>query len=276
MIVRVTGTLGLFSLADLFQLLSSSGRSGRLTIDHPEGTARLYFEEGKVVHAEFGSREGEEAVFALFADEQGSFEFVLGVPPPRVTIQVRGESLLLEATRRFDERTRDSEVPVDPELVPSFASDGAAWGDLRLARDEVQLLRHIDGRRSVGQAARSAGLGLESARSAVSRLVGAGILRLGRRSARTARLVVVLSRRQLPDCTVEVDSDILESWSRNVGKRVESVACRLPDGKVCILPAVPAAGIGPYLGANRDTLLFADLHVDQPLLVRPYAPEQGR
>src|SRR5690606_26302067 len=42
----VTGTLGLFSLVDLFQLLASARRSGRLTIDHPRGRARVYFEKG--------------------------------------------------------------------------------------------------------------------------------------------------------------------------------------------------------------------------------------
>ena len=49
----VTGTLGLFSLVDLFQLLAASGRTGRLAVQHPLGRARVYFEKGQVRHAEF-------------------------------------------------------------------------------------------------------------------------------------------------------------------------------------------------------------------------------
>src|SRR5690606_38944681 len=44
----VTGTLGLFSLIDLFQLLASARRSGRLSVDHPKGMARVYFDKGQV------------------------------------------------------------------------------------------------------------------------------------------------------------------------------------------------------------------------------------
>jgi hypothetical protein len=57
----VTGTLELFSLADLFQLLAAVARTGCLVIDHPQGIARVYFDKGKIVHAEFGGLKAEEA-----------------------------------------------------------------------------------------------------------------------------------------------------------------------------------------------------------------------
>src|SRR5690606_14912365 len=98
----VTGTLGLFSLVDLFQLLSSARRSGRLTIDHPRGRGRVYFEKGVVVHADFAGLVGEEAVYALFADERGTFEFRIGMPAPEQTVTTSTENLVLEAVRRLD------------------------------------------------------------------------------------------------------------------------------------------------------------------------------
>src|SRR5690606_23940669 len=84
-ITRVTGTLGLFSLVDLFQLLAAARRSGRLSIDHPSGPAKVFFDKGQVVHAEFQGIAGEEAVYAIFADERGTFEFRVAIPAPSVT-----------------------------------------------------------------------------------------------------------------------------------------------------------------------------------------------
>ncbi len=97
----------MFSLVDLFQLLAASARSGRLNIAHPEGNARIFFDKGRVVHADFGEEVGEAAVYALFADERGSFEFYVGQTAPQVSVTISTENLLFEATRRFDE-TRHS------------------------------------------------------------------------------------------------------------------------------------------------------------------------
>lgn len=111
----MTGTLGLFSLVDLFQLLAASARSGRLSIVHPEGNARIFFDKGRVVHAAFGGETGEAAVFALFADERGSFEFQLGSSAPQISVTTSLENLLLEATRRLDETRRSGGNPVKAE-----------------------------------------------------------------------------------------------------------------------------------------------------------------
>jgi len=103
----VTGTLGLFSLVDLFQLLAGAARTGRLAVQHPDGQARFYFERGRVTHAEFGELEGEAAVYALFEDERGTFAFVVGLPAPRQSVTTATENLVLEALRRLDEQHRD-------------------------------------------------------------------------------------------------------------------------------------------------------------------------
>ncbi len=103
----MTGTLGLFSLVDLFQLLAASARSGRLSVAHPEGKALIFFDQGNVVHADFAGQIGAAAVYALFADERGSFEFRLGQAAPQVSVTMSTQNLLFEATRRLDE-TRHS------------------------------------------------------------------------------------------------------------------------------------------------------------------------
>lgn len=270
----MTGTLGLFSLVDLFQLLSASSRSGRLTVDHPQGTARVYFEEGKAVHAEFGGLTGEEAVYALFADEQGSFEFMLGLPPPRTTIEARTENVVLEATRRLDEARRDSDQSIDGELVLTFSESGGS-GDLSLSKSEVALLRLVDGKRSVTEIAKAAGVASEAAQASFQRLLDAKVVRPAGRKPRTARLVTQLSREKLPHGTAGIDPGILSAWQRALGYPAESVACKRPDGLVSLLAVVPVPNAGPFLLMSRDTLVRADLAVNQPLLVKPLPREAG-
>lgn len=264
----MTGTLGLFSLVDLFQLLAASSRSGRLTVDHPEGSARVFFEEGRAVHAEFGDLTGEEAVYALFADEQGSFEFMLGLPSPRTSIEARTENLVLEATRRLDEARRDVEQSVDPEVILAFA-EGRGTGDMSLSPREVELLRQVDGKRSVAEIAKVAAVDIGPAEAALQRLLEIGVLKLVGRRARTARLVTQLSPSRLPQGTAGIDPSIMNSWQKALGYQPEAVACRRPDGKVRVLNVIPLPKAGPLLMLTRDTLMQADLVVNQPLLVKP-------
>lgn len=273
----MTGTLGLFSLVDLFQLLASSSRTGRLGVDHPAGTARVYFDKGRVVHAEFGELVGEEAVYALFADERGSFEFTVGLPAPEVSVQGGTENLLLEAIRRVDEarRTRaDERDDIPPGAVPVFVEDAPNAGSLTLQAQEVLVLRLVDGHRTVQQVGIEAGLKADEARAVVKRLVEIGALRLRGRRPRTARLVTQLSRMRLEEGSAGIDPNILASWEKVLGHPTDRVACRMPDGRVQTFSSSPVEGAGPFILFTRDTLFRADLAVNEALLVKPVATSE--
>lgn len=275
----MTGTLGLFSLVDLFQLLTASSRTGRLLVEHPEGTARVYFDRGKVVHAEFGECRGVDAVYHLFGDERGSFEFGLGLPAPDTTIQTSTDNLLLEAIRRVDEYRRDNPVQdtqavnqanpqpsYAPDAVPAAAKDDA--DDLTLADKESEVLRLANGGRNLSEIAQSAGLGLDEVRKIVARLSQVGALELQNKKPRVARLVTQLGKR-LPRGTVGIDEQILANWERMLGEPTTRVACRRPDGKVDVYAAQGVSGAGPYLLLSKETLFAANLSVNTALLVKP-------
>ncbi len=265
----MTGTLGLFSLVDLFQLLMAAKRTGRLAVEHPKALARIYFDRGQVVHAEFGELVGEEAVYALFKDERGSFEFRIGLPSPYNSITGSAENLVLEAVRRLDESRRDApeEYAISRDAVPVMPE-----GDQRavtLTPEEQRVLAHVDGRRSVTRLALDLGMQPELALTVCDRLVRTGVLKLQNRRARTARLVTRLAPRRLPAGSVGLDPSILEAWEKVLGQPVERVACRREDGTVRLFAVQAAPGAGPYLDMNRDTVVRADLHVNEALLVRP-------
>jgi len=271
----VTGTLGLFSLVDLFQLLTSAKRTGRLSVDHPNGLARIYFDKGRVVHAEFGELVGEAAVHALFADERGAFEFRIGLPAPTESIDVNTENLILEAVRRLDESRRGGEPAntLSRDAIPANPTMAAGQGVVTLTPEEQSVMSMVDGRRSVTRIALDLGEDPDKVALVVDRLVRTGVLKLQNRRARTARLVTRLANVRRAPGSVGLDPQIIGAWEKVLEQPVFQVACRREDGTVRLFPAHAAPGAGPYLELSRDTLVRADLRVNEALLVRPYVEE---
>lgn len=279
----MTGTLGLFSLVDLFQLLSSARRSGRLTIDHPRGRGRVYFEKGVVVHADFAGLVGEEAVYALFADERGTFEFRIGMPAPEQTVTTSTENLVLEAVRRLDESRRDvaedaAEPRIGRDAVPvraTSADELLRTGGVRLTPEERALFDNADGVRTVTRIAAQAGLDESRALLVVQRLVKTGVLKLQTKRPRTARLVARLTQLPIAPGAAGVDVNIVAAWERALDRPVRQVACRREDGTVLVFDLLLLEGAGPFLELSRDAFLRADIVANEPLLVRPYVPDGG-
>ncbi len=268
----MTGQLGLFSLVDLLQLLASKDRSGLLAVEHPRGEGRLFLKDGDVVHAEFDGNTGRNAVYALLADEQGSYEFREDTEAPRRSIDVGIEDLLLDAIRRTDAsrgRSRSLRETYIGDAVPAVAVNEEVAEDVVLKPEEVNFLRFVDGRRSVNEVADLANLTLLEVRQIISRLLHLGALKVAERRPRTARLVAKLDRTGLALGDAGVDSAILSSWKKALGYTPERVACRMREGKVLVFPAKPVKKAGPFIMLSRDTLLRNDLATDTPMLVKP-------
>lgn len=266
----MTGTLGLFSLSDLFQLLASASRTGRLAVEHPRGAARVYFEKGRVVHADFGELTGADAVYALFADEQGDFEFTHGLPAPEHTVEVGTENLMLEAIRRLDEARRDEPTEsVARSAVPALSDD--EHDHLTLQPMEFEVLRRVDGKRNVTQIALDAGIEPEDAMRVVARLAKVGSLKILPRPPRVARLVTKLARRGVPAGHAGIDPGILATWERAIEHTPTRLVARREDGRTLSFGVTAVEGAGPYVHMSRDTLVRADLAANETLLFRPLA-----
>jgi DNA-binding MarR family transcriptional regulator len=264
----MTGTLGLFSLVDLFQLLASSSRTGRLAVEHPSGKARVYFDKGRVVHAEFNTLIGEEAVHALFADERGSFEFQIGLPAPEESVQTSTENLMLESIRRLDEALRDSNI-IPNEAVVSFA-DGVSLNDpLNLQAQEIALLKFVDGSSTLVQLAERAQEDPMDVKRIVDRLMKAGVLKLREKKVRTARLIVQLAKQELAVGTVGIDPSIMSAWETALGRSVDLVACKRDDGQVYSFRALGVSQAGANIVMSRVTMTKAGIAVNTALLVKP-------
>lgn len=117
------GNLRDMSVADLIQHACQDGRTARLTLVGPAGTAQVYLAGGQVTHAELGSATGEDVVFQLMEWQEGTFALEPGVAAPGQTIQRSVTGLLLEGARIADERNRMTTPAVEPapELLEPVA-----------------------------------------------------------------------------------------------------------------------------------------------------------
>jgi len=274
----VTGTLGLFSLVDLFQLLAASKRTGRLSVQHPLGPARFYFDRGELRHAEFHALEGAAAVDILFGDERGTFAFVAGLPAPKVTVQGSTEAIVLDALRRLDEARRGDEAPptlaVGRDAVPYGVDEGGSAG-ATLSEAERRVVAAVNGHWTVARIGAELDVDPDEVAAAVARLVQVGFLRLRTRRPRTAQLVVVLAPPTVPDDRVGVDAGIVRAWREVTGADLAEVALRLSDKTAIAVPLIAVAGAGPHLQVPRALLVRLGLRVDDTVLARPYAPDAG-
>ncbi len=105
---RMAGDLSEFSTPELIQSLSQGTKTGRLRIRVRSREGWLLFREGVVFDAEFGARRAEEAVYAVLALEEGSFEFAHEPVEGEPVIRYPTSALLMEGLRRLDEARKGS------------------------------------------------------------------------------------------------------------------------------------------------------------------------
>ena len=89
----VRGDLTVFPFLSVMQMLLTSGRAGRLSVDHPRG-GQLWFDRGDVIHARTNALKGEAALQLLSSLDGGLFTFEPDVEPPERTLSLRRDMAL--------------------------------------------------------------------------------------------------------------------------------------------------------------------------------------
>ncbi len=134
----VHGTLRLMSVVEIVQSLELAKRTATVSVlpaDGPEG--KLAFDAGRLVHASFGGRSGEDAFYALVDRKQGAFRVEYEPIALEPNTQMPTAALLLEAARRSDVASmepRDAGPTPTPLATQApgffdFASDAAPAAD---------------------------------------------------------------------------------------------------------------------------------------------------
>ncbi len=104
----ILGRLSMISAVDLIQTLSTSRRTGTLTLTHGSDHCLLHFLEGEIRGAVMGDVQGEEAFFPLLEWPDGDFCFEQSEPLDEIpgALGLGTTALLMEGLRRIDERAR--------------------------------------------------------------------------------------------------------------------------------------------------------------------------
>ncbi|HEV2903803.1 MAG TPA: DUF4388 domain-containing protein [Pyrinomonadaceae bacterium] len=106
----LTGEINDLSLSELIELFCNRRKTGRLTVEYPQGTAQFYLKPGAIIHAAFEDLNGVEAVHYALTLPNASFSFQSGVKAPEHSIDQPWTSVVLDGLRKIDEGV----VPIEP------------------------------------------------------------------------------------------------------------------------------------------------------------------
>jgi predicted regulator of Ras-like GTPase activity (Roadblock/LC7/MglB family) len=120
-----TGEIVGLGLTDVIQINLHNRFSGCIAIECPAGNGLLFFRDGEIIHAEQGSRVGEEAFYDILEWPPGKFRLQPNVTTTRTTIQKGSQHLLLDASRALDERRagRKGAGPAASSPAPTRSSE---------------------------------------------------------------------------------------------------------------------------------------------------------
>jgi CheY-like chemotaxis protein len=141
----VRGNLSQMNVIDLMQSLEMGRKSCQLTLNREGEKCAVFFVEGQVKHATYGSLVGDEAVFKVLRWTGGNFEINFEGQTDKQTTQLNTQGLLMEGLRLLDESARDgagaeTEAAAMPAAAP--AAPAASSSPIRSGRhddDDVLL-----------------------------------------------------------------------------------------------------------------------------------------
>jgi CheY-like chemotaxis protein len=102
------GSLSQMNVIDLVQSLEMGRKSCMLTMTKGEEKCEVYFTQGQVNHAAYGSITGDEAVFKVLRWTEGNFQINFEGKASQQTTTLNTQGLLMEGLRLLDESQRDA------------------------------------------------------------------------------------------------------------------------------------------------------------------------
>ena len=139
----VRGNLSQMNVIDLMQSLEMGRKSCKLTLTKDADRCDVFFVEGQVKHATYGSLIGDEAVFKVLRWSGGNFELNFEGKTDQQTTQLNTQGLLMEGLRLLDEAQRDAGgEAADVVSAPASATPStpaASGGGQREEEEDVLL-----------------------------------------------------------------------------------------------------------------------------------------
>lgn len=101
----MTGKLSDIAPVELFQLINSNTKTGRVDILLQQGKANVFFNKGEIVAAHYNNLHGKEAFLQLLRCTEGEFAYSSGIPNEVTKLPPIGGfmGLIMEGMRKIDE-----------------------------------------------------------------------------------------------------------------------------------------------------------------------------
>lgn len=132
------------TIANLLQYLNRTLANGCLDIDHmTHGKARVYFEQGRLVHASVVQLTGVEAISRILALKRGTFNFLEGVQSEVQSIRLNLDNLLLKVQQK------PSLSPIQLSDVLHISSEKKADHTVSVSLRAITVLRYLDGKKTL-------------------------------------------------------------------------------------------------------------------------------
>jgi CheY-like chemotaxis protein len=124
----VRGSLAQMNVIDLMQSLEMGRKSCQLTLTKNGEKCEVFFVEGQVKHATYGSLVGDEAVFKVLRWTGGNFQLDFEGKTSQETTQLNTQGLLMEGLRLLDESQRDDGGEAADSAVAGKAAGASSGG----------------------------------------------------------------------------------------------------------------------------------------------------
>jgi DNA-binding response OmpR family regulator len=146
---KFSGQLADMAVVDLVQTIEISRKTGTISLTTELGEATVWFREGAIIDAEMGRLQGEPAIYRLLGLSDGHFDVEFKPVNRYQVIHASTQAILMEGMRRVDEWGRlmeqlpplDSLLSPDPEQLADRKAD--------LSDEQLAIVRHFDGRRTI-------------------------------------------------------------------------------------------------------------------------------
>ena len=132
----VRGNLSQMNVIDLMQSLEMGRKSCQLSLSNDGDKCEVFFVEGQVKHATYGSLVGDAAVFKVLRWTGGNFQLDFEGKTEKETTQLNTQGLLMEGLRLLDESARDGGGEPEPAAAPVQAAPTVS--NARPAREEEE------------------------------------------------------------------------------------------------------------------------------------------
>lgn len=140
----VRGNLSQMNVIDLMQSLEMGRKSCQLSLSNEGEKCEVFFVEGQVKHATYGSLVGDAAVFKVLRWTGGNFQLNFEGKTDQETTQLNTQGLLMEGLRLLDESARDGggepePAPAEATSAPVAATTSAPVGRKKDEEEDVLL-----------------------------------------------------------------------------------------------------------------------------------------